>query len=397
MKMRFSNAFCAMALVVGASGGPACLNEKAASQGGAGGSGPAVDPGKPPAGKPPEGTTPPVGSSGGLSDTAIVFGKDVTIAGKVIKHLYSYDLATQAERLISKLDDGDFSSCAVSPDRRSIAVELRNFRRAPEEANTDVFTIWKIGVDGEEPQRLLPPGYLDKLRCDAGAHNYKNERRLSDVVWAGDGRSVAFSMLWAFDDSHIDAGGRLVVDAGNFTVMGGSANIDECEAQDCNSYVPVAPHPSNGRLLVFGKGCRRSASGFAEYTLNPIGRRRELHVPPIAPDQPGEKWKVEAYGSPTHAWLRDGSGLLITVTPEAGVKSRLVRWTESTGEVKTVFTPEKPTQSINKVSVGPTGDALILVTDKVGDKYSWSLKLLNPQSGEVKDVVLPGGSTSVCH
>jgi hypothetical protein len=90
--------------------------------------------------------------------------------------------------------------------------------------------------------------------------------------------------------------------------------------------------------------------------------------------------------------LRDGSGLLITVT-----LTRVVRWIEATGEVKTLFTPEKLTQSISQVHVQPTGDALIRLSEKVGDKYIWAFKLLNPQSGEAKDVVLPGDAFNVCH
>jgi hypothetical protein len=327
------------------------------------------------------------GSQDALPLTSMVFGKSVVVAGATQRHLYAYDLGTHALRLISDLEGKGFDACSISPDRRTIAINTYGFRAEPQEPQSGPAAqmIWSISADGKTYKRLTPPGYQYKLDCGEPPHMYLDGRVMSDPIWTADSKVVVFGMRLSYRDSFIDTTGTVNVDADNYTVMATTAN--QCgSGSDCLANTPEAPHPSNGLFLARAERCDRSNPGLLEVSTGPVALKRPLVAnKDLKSDQPAETWTM-GQASRTHAWLRDGSGLLITVIPDKGYKNRVVRWTEATGAFKTVFTPDKQTQVITQVEVGPAGDVFIRLADKVGDAYVPSFKRLDLASGTATDI-----------
>lgn len=193
------------------------------------------------AGEPPGGPTQGGGNAvEPLPADEVVFEKLIKRGGTeapLVSHLYSYNLSTRQERLISQLDDNvgrgsRIKGMAVSPDRKAIAFASSSFRpsQADLSAGFPTGAIWAVSVDGKQFVRFTPPfttgngsGEMcansstcpgDEI-CMSGRCRLRGfHTAVNAPAWSADGKTLFFQVLteWIAErpTGPIAAGGQKV-------------------------------------------------------------------------------------------------------------------------------------------------------------------------------------------
>jgi hypothetical protein len=258
-----------------------------------------------------------------LPETAFVFQRMVRQGDKLVSHICTFDLASNSERVISKLDQDigrgdDIREMAVSPDRRWIAFSSVVFRITNADFKFMYFQdiLWALSVDGKILRRLTGPPVAalnqSGIACAADSQCpgddvcrsgkcVKNNFNIdyTNIVWAPDGKSVFFARgQWWLGGSLGIAGGTVIVAA---SVSGGEQRSTSGALREgCLLNGPHSFHPITGALLVTHNVCSGSTpEGFYEWGVDPFVRQRLLTRPP----------NLRSWGTAgSIAWLPDGRG-----------------------------------------------------------------------------------------
>jgi hypothetical protein len=383
---------CTTTLPGGADGGASASGSGGGTGGTGGSAGMAMDGGKPPdGGKSPDGAGPDAPGPAGmqpLSGTTFVFERRLlTDGGTWISHLYTYDLANNTERLLSKLEhqgrSTDLKGLAVSPDRKWIAFtewELRPSQADSRQSFVDGI-IWVMNVAGGDVRRLTMPALPDLNQngvtcaldrdcmgarvCVAARCTYQNF--ISEYLypaWAPDGQSI-FVTHWQ-SWSTVDMNGAPALGGGGVTASvpfaGGS--VTSYGVMGCSGKTPIAFHPDGRRGVVGLNICSNKAvDGFHEYTLDPFTYKGPLADPP----------SIYAWATTRSiAWMPDGSGFLYTGynTRKAqgdgfdGRRQGLYFWDATRNQHQIWFEATTDDLDITDLALSRDGKTLILATSR---------------------------------
>jgi hypothetical protein len=328
----------------------------------------------------------PLDAEAVLKNREFVFVKEIPSGASTVRKLYAYDLDSGAERLVADLDSNPLTyvnQCSVSLDRRSVAFTSANFRPMPDEVQHPKLAIWSVGLDGKSYKRMTPPLFIETLVRDRGQdHQYQANYYLFDPVWMNDNATVSFRMqLWYV--------GVIATNVSVVQLLGSTAG--DFQGYPCGWSTPTTSRKADGTVLVARTHCTADMPGLYEYTGTPLAKGRSLISDPILSDQPGESWTL-SFGR-RHAWLPDGSGLLLTVVPDKGPKNRVVRWNFATGKAETIYTPERPLEEIWDLFAGPDGDVLLQIAEKADPKVLLRLKRLD--LGTKTAITVQSGGTDI--
>ena len=317
-----------------------------------------------------------------LPDTAFVFERRVRSGERWVSQIYSFDLATNTEQLISKLDqDGgeiELKGLAVSTDRKWITFSEWDYRASTVDARQGFIDgiVWVMNVSGGDLRRITMPalpnfnqngGVCAQTRdcagatiCVAGKCTYENfATEYMDPVRAPDDQSI-FLTHWVSWTTY-NLNGFPTINGGGATasvpVSGGS--VTSYGVMGCRGKTPVAFHPDGKTAVVGLDSCTdRALQGFHEYTLNPFAHKRGLtNAPPIY------SWST----TDAFAWLPDGSGILYigyntakaTGSGFEGRRQGLYLWDAAKNQHLVLF--ESPTDDLDVDDFGLSRDGKTLI------------------------------------
>jgi hypothetical protein len=330
------------------------------------------------------GSIPPPTGSEPLPETTFAFFRDVR-EGTTWKasHLYSIDLNTKAERLITTFPESGgtgapvIAGLAVSPDRRQLAFGSAHFRPTIEDKLRpfQAGMLWAVSSDGRTFTRLTPvitEDYHLGNRCGAGVGScgygescdpdpgggHRCVRPNLTVgygypAWSADGKTVFFSQTisWicaGFNNPRPCWIGFLR------SVSGGQVTGLAADGA-CTGQVPGAISPS-GDLLISRTSCD-SMSGLHERDATTQMPKRLLVADTVLPPY-FKTWSPQ--------WLPGSSTLIFHAqgdkiregTPRRRRRSAIYTWSES-GGVKLLFEPSDEVSDPVGITVSKTGKGVV--------------------------------------
>ena len=358
---------------------------------------------------------PPTGE--GLPETTFAFLRDVR-EGTTWKatHLYSIDLNTKVERLITTFPESGGTGApriiglAVSPDRRQLAFGSAEFRPTIEDKQFpfEAGILWAVSSDGKTFTRLTPPitdayhmggycgpgigfcGYGESCeRTTAGMRCLRPGLTVSYgyPTWSPDGKTVFFSqtLSWIcatarptrpcwFGWPRSASGGQLT----------GLANDGSCTGQ-----IPDGISPS-GDLLIHRASCD-SMDGVQERDPTTLMPKRLLVK--NSPLPYFQAWSPR--------WL-PGSSTLIFIgegdktregTPRRNRRSAIYTWTES-GDVKLLFEPSDELSDPAGLAVSKTEKTVIEMAHQEPPSESKDLYEFDPATGTLGARLTTSGTSN---
>jgi hypothetical protein len=361
---------------------------------------------------------PPPSVSEPLPETTFAFFRDVR-EGTTWKasHLYSIDLNTKAERLITTFPESGgtggpiITGLAVSPDRRQIAFGSAHFRPTIEDKLRpfQAGMLWAVSSDGRTFTRLTPvitEDYHLGDRCGAGVGScgygescdpdpggghrcVRPNLRVSYgyPAWSADGKTVFFSqtMSWicaGFNNPRPCLIGFLrSVSGGQFT---GLATDGACYSQ-----IPEGIGPT-GDLLISRTFCDNMA-GIQERDPTTLMPKRLLVA-----DSPLPRFKAWSPrwlpGSSTLIFLAEGDKIRQS-TPYRRYRSAIYTWTES-GGVKLLFEPSDEVSDPVSIAVSKTGRTVITMAHQEPPNESTDLYEFDTATGTLGARLTTSGTSN---
>jgi hypothetical protein len=318
-----------------------------------------------------------------LPETTFAFFRDVREGTKwKASHLYSIDLNTKAERLITTFPESGGTSApviaglAVSPDRRQLAFGSAHFRPTIEDKLRpfQAGMLWAVSSDGRTFTRLTPTiteDYHLGARCGAGvgycgygescdpdpAGGHRCVRPNLTVgygypAWSPDGKTVFFSQTISWICAGFNnprpcwIGFLRWVSGGQVTGLAADGA--------CTGQIPSGIGPS-GDLLISRTSCE-NMSGLQERDPTTLMPKRLLVA-----DSPLPFFKTHSPrwlpGSSTLIFIAQGDKIRAS-TPYRNRRSAIYTWTES-GGVKLLFEPSDEVSDPASIAVSKTGKAVI--------------------------------------
>ena len=311
-------------------------------------------------------------------------------------HLYTFDLETRSERLLTNLDDNGSEPrvvpyFSVSPDRRWIAFGARDFRFTPADRTNgyEGGIIWAVGVDGKVFSRLTPP--TDKVTKPGDLLQTWKVVDYRRPLWSQNPDTIYFEEI-----SSVTCSGVITDPTScNYSrvraiqsARSGQVDSGRSPLSGCISSAPVAIRPGGATILVNGSSCRSTVpnEGLGEFTFGTDTAPEQKRRIPIP--------KIGEYFDPIHAaYLPDGSILIVAagnvrkVRPNPEGLARRYRqgiylWSEAAG-TRALFEP--PTDDVDIADIAVTGSGKVIVQQiRNGEAREESqLFLFDPGTGQL--------------
>lgn len=333
---------------------------------------------------PDEDGEPDPGSITPLPKTAFVYIKYPRASN--VGHIYSYDLATKKDTLISKLDDNGITGTsspdvALSPDRRWIA--LRAFFR-PEAKDTSggltIPSIWKLSVDGKLFKRLTAPiPNPNTITCTHDAQCPKPMTcllylkrcapqhftiGLSSPTWSADNKTIYTALSQHWTSAGKMAGGAVLA---SVPATGGTLATHYTATGCAQTTNPVA-HPKQGTIAAIHSVCSGGVPGLYKYGMPPTSKPTRMFSSTEVSAELG-----------TMAWMPDGSFLYFNANAKWDLDGDKVPETTgygivglkvSTGELGGLLPPLKTGSTYSGIAMSPTGNEMaVCVFDSNAKTY----------------------------
>ena len=363
-------------------------------------------------------TTAPGGLPGNqlapLPPNTFVFVKLFSRGTERAAHLFSYDLTSRVQRLISKLDDdvgrGDeITGLTVAPGRRWVTFSSRSFRlSAPEiAAGFPTAAVWSVSVDGKLYARMTPPlleGAGSGRSCSTtsnctGAENCQRGRCLlpsfrisvTSPVWAPDGNTLYFSLLNSWLITEYFPAPSITFGGGINLASISSGNLDVHANAACQDSGHAAIHPNGKSLAMLNRVCTgRLEDGLHEWTVAPPTHARLLLRQRSTGSEP------LAFATEPPLWVPNGIGVLFVAGRswnEAGERYRygLHGWDAATGQVVTIFGPTDDTTNVEAFTLVPDGARpRVIMAMAIGSPPSFDLYELNIDTKQLEPLTTDG-------